>query len=149
MMGMRLAEQKDIRELAFLLGELGGHAVSEAEAEDRLRFCENSPYDFLYVYEENGIIYGLCAFRIRENIEECSRFGEVSAIVVHPEHRKKGIGKKMMRFMEELAAENGCLGLWLVSGFGREEEAHEFYKRYGFQTTGYRFVKRFSRERTW
>ena len=36
-----------------------------------------------------------------------------------------------------------CLGLWLVSGFGREEEAHRFYRRCGFEATGCRFVKRF------
>jgi ribosomal protein S18 acetylase RimI-like enzyme len=142
-MGMRLAERKDLKPLAQLLGELAGHPLSEAEAEDRLRFCENSPFDFLYVYEEGGEVLGVCAFRIRENIEAVSRFGEVSAIVVHPGARRRGIGRIMMDFMEELAREKQCLGLWLVSGFGREEEAHRFYKDYGFQVTGARFVKRF------
>jgi ribosomal protein S18 acetylase RimI-like enzyme len=142
-MGIRLAERRDLKALAYLLGELAGHPVTEAEAEDRLRFCEDSPFDFLYVYEENGEALGLCAFRIRENIEEVSRFGEVSAIVVHPEARRRGIGRIMMDFMEELAREKQCAGLWLVSGFGREEEAHRFYRDYGFRVTGYRFVKRF------
>lgn len=29
----------------------------------------------------------------------------------------------------------------LMSGFGREEEAHRFYARKGYRITGYRFVK--------
>jgi hypothetical protein len=44
-MGIRLAERRDLKALAYLLGELAGHPVTEAEAEDRLRFCENSPFD--------------------------------------------------------------------------------------------------------
>jgi len=142
-MGMRPAERKDLKALAFLLGELRGGPLTEAEAEDRLAFCEKSPFDFLYVYEDNDEVLGLCAFRVRENIEECSRFGEVSALVVDPKARRRGLATVMMDFMNDLARQHGCLGLWLVSGFGREEEAHHFYKKYGFQVTGYRFVKRF------
>jgi hypothetical protein len=48
-----------------------------------------------------------------------------------------------MEFAENLAAEQGCIGTWLVSGFGREEQAHKFYKELGYEITGYRFVKRF------
>jgi len=142
-MGMRPAERRDVKALAYMLGELAGEPMTESEAEDRLRFCENSPFDSLYVYEEEGEVLGVCAFRIRENIESVSRFGEVSAIVVHPAARRRGIGRIMLDFMQELAREQGCLGLWLVSGFGREEEAHNFYREYGFQVTGIRFVKRF------
>ncbi len=49
----------------------------------------------------------------------------------------------MMQYAEKLAREMGCQGTWLVSGFAREEDAHKFYKRLGYQTTGYRFVKLF------
>lgn len=35
------------------------------------------------------------------------------------------------------------IGTWLVSGFAREQEAHKFYQRIGYGTTGYRFVKLF------
>jgi GNAT superfamily N-acetyltransferase len=46
-----------------------------------------------------------------------------------------------MAFAEQLARNRGCKGTWLVSGFGRDEEAHQFYKRLGYEATGYRFVK--------
>ncbi|GIM45314.1 hypothetical protein DNHGIG_08630 [Collibacillus ludicampi] len=48
-----------------------------------------------------------------------------------------------MEFAENLAAEQGCIVTWLVSGFGREEQAPTFYKELGYEITGYRFVKRF------
>ena len=46
-----------------------------------------------------------------------------------------------MEYAEELAKESNCIGTWLVSGFGREEQAHIFYKALGYEITGYRFVK--------
>jgi GNAT superfamily N-acetyltransferase len=85
----------------------------------------------------------LLAFRIRVNIEENNRFGERSVLVVKSESRKNGIGKKVMVYAEQLAHEKGCIGTWLVSSFGREEQAHPFYEEPGYKTTGYRFVKHF------
>ena len=46
-----------------------------------------------------------------------------------------------MKYAEEVAQERGCIGTWLVSGFGREEQAHPFYKELGYNINGYRFVK--------
>jgi hypothetical protein len=49
---------------------------------NRLNFIEYSPFDSLYVCEENGDILGLLGFRIRENLEEVSKYGEISVVVV-------------------------------------------------------------------
>ena len=142
-LNIRKAERGDIVALCGLMAELSGHPISAEGMLDRLEFVEKSPYDSLFVCEEDGRILGAMAFRIRENIEEVSRFGEVSVMVVFPEARRKGVGRFMMRHAEKLARELGCIGTWLVSGFGREEQAHNFYKRLGYETTGYRFVKLF------
>ena len=104
---------------------------------------EESKVDSLHDCEADGKILGLLGFRVRENLEEKSRFGEISAIVVHNDDRRQGIGRFMMDYAEELAKEDGCIGTWLVSGFGREEEAHQFYQQLGYQINGYRFVKLF------
>jgi GNAT superfamily N-acetyltransferase len=110
---------------------------------NRLEFIEDSPFDSLYVCEENGTILGLLGFRIRENLEEVSKYGEISVIVVDSGARRKGVGRFLMNYAEKLAFEKGCIGTWLVSGFDREEQAHQFYKELGYEITGYRFVKRF------
>jgi hypothetical protein len=51
------------------------------------------------------------------------------------------VGKQLIEFAEQLAKDLNCKGTWLVSGFGREEKAHKFYKSLGYVSTGYRFVK--------
>ncbi|HOV25786.1 MAG TPA: GNAT family N-acetyltransferase [Pseudobacteroides sp.] len=142
-LSIRKAVEKDIPTLCTLMEQLSGHAVDDKQMLNRLQMIEESKIDFLYVCEEDGEILGLLSFRIRENVEEVSRFGEISAIVVNKEKRKKGVGKFMMDYAENLAHEMGCIGTWLVSGFGREEEAHKFYKSLGYKINGYRFVKRF------
>ncbi len=140
---IRKALEADIPILCTLMEQLSGHAIDNKQMLNRLQMIEESKIDYLYVCEEDGEILGLLSFRIRENVEEVSRFGEIAAIVVDPEQRKKGVGKFMMDYAENLAQEMGCIGTWLVSGFGREEEAHKFYKRLGYEINGYRFVKRF------
>ena len=140
---IRPATIDDTESVRDLFQELTGQPLSDAEVKDRINFVRNSSIDSLFVYERNTQVRGLLAFRIRENIEENSRFGEISVVVVKSESRKLGIGKQLMQYAEQLAREKGCIGTWLVSGFGREEQAHPFYKKLGYQITGYRFVKKF------
>ncbi len=64
-----------------------------------------------------------------------------SLYVCHENAQQKGVGRFLMDFAEKLAVQAECVGTWLVSGFGREE-AHQFCKEFGYEITGYRFVKR-------
>jgi GNAT superfamily N-acetyltransferase len=140
---IRAAAKSDNQAVKELFQELIGHQLSDEDTANRIDFVQNSPIDSLFVYELDNKIAGVMSFRIRENIEENSRFGEISVIVVKSESRKKGIGKELMMYAEEMAHKNGCIGTWLVSGFGREEQAHSFYKELGYNINGYRFVKHF------
>jgi GNAT superfamily N-acetyltransferase len=143
MFKIRKAEEADIPEIQNLMNHLTGHEMGIEEMENRFRMIEASPIDELYLLEYEDRVHGLLGFRIRENLEEQSRYAEVSVIVTLPESRKLGFGRALMEFAENLAKEKGCKGTWLVSGFGREEEAHKFYTKLGYQITGYRFVKSF------
>lgn len=146
---IRPADVRDGEALRRLFEVLTGHPVSVDDVDDRLRMVAASPIDEVYVLEDDSTdgdarepcIQGLLAFRIRENVEERSRYGEIAAIVTHPEAQGRGYGTALMTFAEQLARERGCKGTWLVSGFGREESAHQFYRHLGYTPTGLRFVK--------
>jgi GNAT superfamily N-acetyltransferase len=133
----------DAHAIRGLFEELTGREVSLETVEDRLAFVRESPLDELYVYEQDGRVCAVLGFRIRENIEEQSRYGEISVMVAGAEVRRKGIGSALMTYAEALARQKGCKGTWLVSGTAREEEAHKFYQALGYAVTGYRFVKLF------
>lgn len=140
---IRKAQRADISDTRPLMALLTGHEVSLAEMEDRFAMLESSMTDELYLLESDNRIQGLLGFRIRENLEEPSRFGEIAVIVTDAGFRRLGVGRALMEFAEQHAREKGCKGTWLVSGFGREKEAHRFYDELGYKITGYRFVKLF------
>lgn len=139
---IRTATENDIETLCSLVQELKGSTISHTDMKNRLQFVQMSPFDFLYVYEEENTILGLLGFRIRENLEDVTRYGEISIISVNLEVRRKGIGQILMAYAEQLAKEHNCIGTWLVSGLQRKE-AHPFYKKLGYEVNGYRFVKYF------
>ncbi|WP_459503619.1 GNAT family N-acetyltransferase [Bacillus sp. C1] len=139
---IRKATANDIEALCSLTKELKGTTISHTDMENRLQFVEISPFDFLYVYEEDHVIFGLLGFRIRENLEDVTRYGEISIISVDLAARRKGIGQILMDYAEQLAKKHSCIGTWLVSGTERKE-AHSFYKKLGYEVNGYRFVKYF------
>ncbi|KXO01492.1 GCN5 family acetyltransferase [Bacillus thuringiensis] len=139
---IREATIDDIDALCSLTKELKGSSISYEDMNNRLQFVQMSPFDFLYVYEEEETIFGLLGFRIRENLEDVTRYGEISIISVDSTIRRKGIGQVLMDYAEQLAKKHNCIGTWLVSGIKRVE-AHPFYKKLGYEVNGYRFVKYF------
>jgi GNAT superfamily N-acetyltransferase len=67
---------------------------------------------------------------------------QISALVTKKEYQGQGVGKAMIAFVEQWAKEKGATNLYLTSGNRPErEQAHLFYQKMGFGTTGYRFVK--------
>lgn len=143
---IREMELKDIREVCNLVFELIGHEISEADMKNRLELVKGSSIDELYICEVNGLVKGVLGFRIRENIEEVSKFGEISVIVTSSNSKRLGIGKVMMEYAEKLAKEKGCIGTWLVTDLDREEDAHRFYTSLGYKINGYRFIKPFEKK---
>jgi len=143
---IRKATKDDIKGLCRLMGQLNGKPLLPEEMERRLDFIEKSPIEELYVCAETTggekvSIVGALGFRLRENIGNMSRYGEVSLLVTDRAKRRMGIGTSLMTYAERLSSERGCIGTWLASGMGRVNDAHVFYKSLGYEITGYRFVK--------
>ncbi len=138
---IRRASHKDAAQLAILMGQLTGNTVTESDMINRLDYVSSNFHEELYVYDESGEVLGILGFRIRECIEEVNRYGEVSILVTDEAHHHNGIGKALIDFAEQHSREAGCNGTWLISGLGREEQAHSFYRKMGYQVTGYLFEK--------
>jgi GNAT superfamily N-acetyltransferase len=140
---VRPARRSDLPRIAELLSMFTGEVLSAKEVGNRFDLVSSDRDQALLVASVDGEVAGLLGFRIRHNLESVSHYGEVSILVVGENWRRKGIGRILVGHAEVLARKRKCVGLWLVSGFGREAEAHQFYKRSGFRRTGVRFVKRF------
>ena len=140
---IRPAKATDLGSMAKLLAVFTGREPSRREIKNRFALVTKHPDQTLWVATVGERVVGLLGFRIRHNLESVSQYGEVSIIVVDQDWQRKGIGRLLLDHAEKPSRKNRCVGLWLVSGFGREEEAHKFYDRAGFSRTGIRFVKPF------
>ncbi len=137
---MRIEDAPAVRPL---LCQLSGVEMTDDEIAGRLAWVDQSPVDWWYVAELDGVVCGVMGFRLREMLVRVGRYGEISMLVTDASARRHGVGRALVAFAEDLAREHGCVGTWLVSGFARKDEAHRFYETLGYAPTGYRFVKRF------
>ncbi|WP_099210179.1 GNAT family N-acetyltransferase [Thermococcus henrietii] len=82
------------------------------------------------VAELNGKVVGEVEVLFSEESinGEIRRIGHVDLIEVHPDYRRKGVGRALMEFVEDVARERGVEMLTVQP----EGEAEGFYKKLGF-----------------
>lgn len=85
--------------------------------------------DFMWVVEDRGFVLGYAHLRV---VKEKSGMGEVMALYFAPEAKGNGLGRQMMRLIEDRSRLEGCHVLSLNSTI----TSLEFYKKMGFQPTG-------------
>lgn len=61
---------------------------------------------------------------------------QVRQVAVSPKARGLGVGSELMRYIEELALDQGCEELWLES----RGTAYDFYRKMGFVISGEEFI---------
>lgn len=91
----------------------------------------SSPWDTYWVAEEQGHIIGYANLRV------LAGEGEIQRIAVHPEYRRRGIGKKLMEEMTSFATKQGVGDITLEVRAGNQA-AICLYKSYGFSEEGIR-----------
>jgi len=138
-MRIRDALPEDAEALAALIGQLGYPTTAEAVAR-RVAQLEASEADSIVVAEADGEVVGLASLHTSLSVEYDEPAAKLSAIVVDESHRRCGIGEALVAAMEAEARERGCCLLFLTTA-ARRADAHDFYRRLGFEETGLRFAK--------
>jgi len=137
---IRVAQLADARAIAELTMQLG-YEVPLSTLTDRLgRLLANDDQQFL-VAELDGDVVGWVHVAISEYIDT-GVYAQIAGLVVDRRHRKKSIGRLLMRRAEEWARGQGCSIVRLWSSAVRTE-SHRFYERLGYANikTQYSFVK--------
>ncbi|MBC5862008.1 GNAT family N-acetyltransferase [Flavobacterium turcicum] len=68
------------------------------------------------------------------------KYLEIDNFIVHPDHRKKGIGKIMTDYVDAKAKELGCTMI-VLDAFTGNFNAHRFYYNQGYAPKGFHFLK--------
>jgi N-acetylglutamate synthase-like GNAT family acetyltransferase len=137
---IRTAKRGDVAAVTRLLGQLGYPADEEPVAR-RLKRLQRSAADELFVAEADGEVVGLAGIHVSASLEYDEDAAKVSAIVVDEAHRLGGVGRALLEAVEGEARRRGCALVFLTTA-ERRKDAHEFYRRLGWEETGRRFAKR-------
>lgn len=119
-----------------VMRELRPH-IAEEQFLSRVRRQERVGYRLAYIQELTGVV-AVAGFRVGENLA-LGRFLYVDDLVTLPGHRSKGYGAKLLSWLKEKAAMEGCEQMHLDSGIQRTE-AHRFYEREGMIMASLHFV---------
>jgi GNAT superfamily N-acetyltransferase len=136
---VRPARDDDASAVAELLGHLG-YPAPPAEIPARLaRLRANDDAETL-VAVADGRVVGLATVHARDVLHHARPVAQLTALVVPPDMRGRGVGRTLVAAVERWAATRGADRLVLTTALHRAE-APAFYERLGFEHTGRRYAR--------
>ena len=135
---LRRATAEDAPALAALLADLG-YPANAAELPERLERLRASDDD-AFVALAGGSVTGLATVHSRAVLHTACPVAQLTALVVSPSVRGRGVGRALVQWAEQWALERGAERLVVTTALHRAE-APPFYERLGFAHTGRRYVK--------
>ena len=117
-----------------------GYPTTEDEMVDRLRSTLPHGDYLVAVALSNEQVVGAIGAMIGYYLEMNGSFGRVSALSVASGHRGRGIGASLLARAESCLRARGAT-TFIVNSSTHRLDAHRFYVREGYQTTGIRFRK--------
>jgi len=127
-------KQEDLPALKELYDKGFQNTITDFEKMQKVfAFVEkNSDYTLLCAKEEDEMIGSMLGVVNRGIIGECRPFMVIEDVVVSSSHRRKKVATRLMEQMEEIAKENNCIVMMLMSRMKRKG-AHQFYESLGFR----------------
>ncbi len=99
--------------------------------------------DRVVVADLDGGAVGLAHLQVAPVIERDRPAAKIGALVVDEAYRGQGVGRALVRAMEDEARARGC-ELLFVTTAERRDDAHAFYERVGLAQTGRRYGRTLS-----
>lgn len=148
---IREVKNDDLKSLLELYLHL--HEVSVPENNDRLQNTWNkilsSENYHIVVCEEDGIIVSSCTCVIVPNLtRSVSPYALIENVVTHPDYRCKGYAEACLKYAGEIASENGCYKIMLITG-SKNPDTHRFYRKCGFNSEGKTAYYKLLKEVNW
>jgi GNAT superfamily N-acetyltransferase len=144
---IRPARGEDLSQLSRLLAQLateethaGAYEIDEPTAAETLRAIERQTGHTLLVALDGAVVIGTLDLIVVPNLTHGSMpWAMVENMVVDERHRRRGIGRALLKEAVSRAREAGCYKVQLLSRRERGE-AHRFHEALGFEgsATGFR-----------
>ena len=145
---VRPANDGDIPAMAHLMNELG-YPTSTGDMLMRYRRIAGNPLYGTLVAEMGGHVVGMAGMLVGQYYEKNAAYIRIAVFVIDSPYRNQGIGKCLLQCAEEWAKEKGAGVIVLNSGNRPEREnAHQFYRKQGYQVQSTGFVKEIAETRS-
>ncbi len=95
-------------------------------------------YKQVVVYENEQSV-GLSGFWVGTKLW-CGKYLELDNVIVHPDHRSKGVGKKLTDYIHQKALDLEC-SMIVLDAYTSNFPAHRFYYNQGYVPKGFHFLK--------
>jgi ribosomal protein S18 acetylase RimI-like enzyme len=115
-----------------------GYTFSKEQYEEMLNEMIPHGYYQLVVLEGDEAV-GLSGYWINTKLYS-GRYVELDNVIVHRDHRSKGIGELLCREIERVARERDSQ-VAILDAFVENFRAHRFYYRQGYIARGYHYLK--------
>ena len=142
---IREAHDKDIIVILGLLYELGRPKPQKdsdvKEFKKIIKTYISNPDKKIFVAETNGdTIVGMVSIMLLHRLNQINFEIYIPELVVVKKYQRCGIGKKLIESCIEFGKQKGTNRIKLESG-NQRKEAHEFYKKMGFEQPSLSFTK--------
>ena len=99
----------------------------------------------LLVLETEGRVEGSVVLVIVPNLTHGGRpWAVIEHMIVDESRQGTGMGRLLIRHVEDIVAEAGCYKLQFLSAWRRKDTAHPFYEAMGYESPARGFRKHFS-----
>ena len=133
---IRHANINDIPDILPLLAQLGYPCDLKDLRARFKRFIQNPGYGVVVACLDDRSVGWVAWSKSDLFVLDKVRF-HIEGLIVEENYRGMGIGKKLMKFVEDIAKQHTPIIVDLTSGLRRASDgSHEFYKRLGYQNEG-------------
>ncbi|HCW52567.1 MAG TPA: GNAT family N-acetyltransferase [Clostridium sp.] len=133
---IREAKKEDLIQLLQLYTQLGDNKVPQKSS----KLCDlwdniiNDKNHHIVVYEEDGKIVSSCVCVIIPNLTHEQRsYAFVENVVTDEKYRKRGLATECLNFAKEIAINEKCYKIMLLTG-SKKESTLNFYKKAGYNS---------------
>ncbi|MEP6620128.1 MAG: GNAT family N-acetyltransferase [bacterium] len=140
---IRLASPSDAIAIAALNAVLG-YPTPADRIPDRLQRLTASPAATALVAEAEGEVVGIITAMLVSSIHDDAPIAWITTLVVATEMQGRGVGRQLVAAAESWAHAGGAKRISVTSRTHRLE-AHRFYEGLGYEKTGVRLGKTFSK----
>jgi len=128
---IRRATPADAADLARMNATFNG--VSDGAAQIAVRLAACAEIETPILAELDGQIGGFACVRVVPCVLYAEPYAELTELYVVPEFRRRGLGRALIAFAEQLAQARGAAGLIIMTGVGNAA-AQALYRAAGYDT---------------